>query len=327
MSGACSLDAGSELQTKRHGATLIELLSVLAIVGVLLCLLLPALQHGRESSRRTACSNNARQLAIGIQMHVSASGWYPTGGWGSDWAGMPMGSGKDQPGGWIYNTLPYIEQAALHSLGDGLVPGSADQLAANATRISTPIKLLNCPSRRPSRPITNRRAVHLCAELPRVARGDYAINGGSIRVVYGSGPQTLDAARAYRWPNGSTVTGISFVRSQTRPAEVTDGLSETLLIGEKHLYFRHYFTGQDMGDNENLYTGDDLDIVRFTGRPFERQYAPRSDTATAIEEGRVFGSAHPSGVVIAYCDGAVHVASYDINQDIFSGLGNIRDGR
>ena len=101
-----------------HGFTLVELLVVITIIGILIALLLPAVQSAREAARRTQCSNNLKQLALACLVHESTHGFFPTGGWGWHWVGDPdMGFDLKQPGGWIYNILPYIEQGALHDLG------------------------------------------------------------------------------------------------------------------------------------------------------------------------------------------------------------------
>ena len=97
------------------GFTLVELLVVITIIGILVGLLMPAIQAARESARQTQCSNNLKQLGIGASLHVDKTGYFPSGGWGNDWGGDPTrGFGKKQPGGWIYNLFPFIEQQALH---------------------------------------------------------------------------------------------------------------------------------------------------------------------------------------------------------------------
>jgi prepilin-type N-terminal cleavage/methylation domain-containing protein len=105
----------------RSGFTLVEVLVVIAIVGVLVAILLPAVQMARESARRSSCANNLKQLGVAVLLHEHSHGTLPTGGWGPDWVGDPRaGFGPKQPGGWIYNILPYLEQQNLHDLGKGL---------------------------------------------------------------------------------------------------------------------------------------------------------------------------------------------------------------
>src|SRR5215471_7323354 len=100
-----------------RGITLIELIVSLAIIGILLALLLPAVQAIRETARNLYCQSSLRQLSVAGDQHVSLFGRYPTGGWGKNWRGMAeRGAGVDQPGGWIFNVLPYIEQASIHDL-------------------------------------------------------------------------------------------------------------------------------------------------------------------------------------------------------------------
>src|SRR5271165_3556364 len=99
---------------ERSGFTLVELLVVIAIIGILIALLLPAVQAARESGRRVQCSNNLKQLGLGVLQHVDTCGRFPSDGWGWGWVGDPdHGNRMGQPGGWIYNTLPFIEQQAL----------------------------------------------------------------------------------------------------------------------------------------------------------------------------------------------------------------------
>ena len=108
-------------QTSSRGAfgfTLVELLVVITIIGILIALLLPAVQAAREAARRVQCTNNVKQLAIGLLAHEEHFKFFPSGGWSWEWSGDPdRGTGRDQPGNWIYAILPYIEQQPLHDLG------------------------------------------------------------------------------------------------------------------------------------------------------------------------------------------------------------------
>src|SRR4051794_14908229 len=92
----------------RQGVTILELVTVIAIISLLVSLMLPAVQHAREASHRVACSNQLRQIGLSVQLHENANRHLPTNGWGFQWTGYSdAGFGENQPGGWIYCTLPY----------------------------------------------------------------------------------------------------------------------------------------------------------------------------------------------------------------------------
>ncbi len=127
----------------RRAFTLVELLVVIAIIGILVALLLPAVQAAREAARRSQCVNNLKQMSLGWLNHVDANRFMPTGGWGWSWTGDPdRGFGLSQPGGWTYNILPFIEETNLHDLGKG-APQAAKNTAA-AVRISTGLPIFYC---------------------------------------------------------------------------------------------------------------------------------------------------------------------------------------
>ena len=131
-----------------RGFTVVELLMVIVIIGILISLLLPAVQMAREAARRGQCTNNLKQLATGCLNHESAIKTFPTNGWAFAFLGHPdRGVGISQPGGWIYNILPYIEQDSLYRGQAGLTGGSLQTAAA--TLMQTPVPPLYCPSRRP----------------------------------------------------------------------------------------------------------------------------------------------------------------------------------
>lgn len=177
---------------KRHsGFTLVELLVVIAIIGVLVALLLPAVQAAREAARRAQCQNNLKQMGLGALNHESNYGFLPTGGWSFDWGPDPdRGFGKKQPGGWMYNLLPFIEQQNLRDLGKGSSFGSAQRQAALKQMMQTWVDAYRCPSRGINQlSLTTWQAtIKNLGTWPREVgrsegffRGDYAANSGTTQ--------------------------------------------------------------------------------------------------------------------------------------------------
>jgi type II secretory pathway pseudopilin PulG len=326
-------DAGQRLprgtgrfSRRRTAVSLVETLIVLAIVTLLLQLALPAIQNAREAARRVQCLDHVRQLAAAAQVHLAAQGHFPAGGWSWQWVGDPArGAGPSQPGSWIYNSLPYLEQNAVHSL-------SADEVASRS------LALLHCPSRREALPYPNTRRdpVHN-AKIPAAhARSDYAANGGDLFTNLGRGPQSYAEADdpTFAWAEAPTrATGIFFCRSVVRAAEVVDGLSQTYLYGEKYLSSANYAHGNDDGDDGTMYQGDDMDIVRWTSPRISDAYKgfvdrpnlPRPDEA-GFATAYAFGSAHPYGWHAARCDGSARLVDYGLDAEVHRRLGNRRDG-
>ncbi|MEZ6121624.1 MAG: DUF1559 domain-containing protein [Planctomycetaceae bacterium] len=311
----------------RSGFTVVELLVTITIITILLALLMPAVQTTRESARRVQCSNNLRQLSLAAIRHEETFGWYPTGGWSRRWAGLPdRGAGIHQPGGWVYNVLPFLEQHSLHQLG-GSDDTSTTQVMENSQRLTITLSLLNCPTRRGQDLYPNFRGYFHTALVDQVARNDYAFNGGHLYTAYGNGPDSLADEETWAWPDFSTSSGLSFQRSKIRQRDVTDGTSNTYLIAEKHLRRDHYVDGMDLGDNECMYSGDDRDLTRYTGTEFDTTFRPLPDSKASPQEGLVFGSAHDQGFQAALSDGSVRFVQYDISQQIHSRLGNRHDGK
>src|SRR5215471_9691890 len=104
----------------RLAFTLIELLVVIAIIAILIALLVPAVQKVREAATRTQCQNNLKQIGLALHNNADINKAFPSGGWGWNWVGVPdRGTGPEQPGGWLYNILPFIEGGNLRKLGQG----------------------------------------------------------------------------------------------------------------------------------------------------------------------------------------------------------------
>ncbi len=333
-----------------HGFTLVELLVVIAIIGILVALLLPAIQAAREAARRSQCSSQLKQLALGSLNHHDVTGHFQTGGWGWFWVGDPdRGYGAEQPGGWIYNTLTYIEEGALHDRGADGDPDKigVTQLLAGQEVVTSPITIINCPSRRAvaTYPMsTNSRGNKGLknAKTPDVAgRSDYAMCSGNAYNEYpdpyGVGPDDYAQARDpnFQWVNLASadfklyMNGISYQRSTVRIRQITDGTSQTYLIGEKYIPVASYVDGEWVGDNETWCTGFNNDNYRTTGRRVGSEIAellPARDTEPDTNGGQRFGSAHSGVWQAAFCDGSVHAMSYDIDWMVHRDLGNRQDG-
>ena len=305
----------------RRGFTLVELLVAIAIIGVLVALLLPALQAAREAARVSQCKGHLRQIGLAVSNHLGVQRHFPSGGWGYAWTGDPdRGFAKEQPGGWIYSILPYIEQTSLHNLGAGQT--DAQKRVTAALRMETPLPLFNCPSRRPARqyPVTTFRYRGFMANAvdPRfVTRGDYAINVGSEgdNSIYGGGPPSLEEAiTSYPWPSLQVFNGVSFLRSEVTAAHVSDGLSNTMLAGEKYLNADMYESGNDPSDGGHMYAGFAPDAYRLAGKTF----AILPDKPGSSND-KVFGSPHLACHFV-YCDGAVNALEFHVDRQVLEQL-------
>jgi prepilin-type N-terminal cleavage/methylation domain-containing protein len=321
------------LSSVRHGFTLVELLVVIAIIGVLVALLLPAVQSARESARRTKCMNQLKQLGLAAQNHHDAAKHFPTGGWGWFWVGdADRGHGVNQPGGWIYNLLPYVEQPALHArASDGSFDTmNADQKNGAKFIVTNPVEIITCTSRRfgglYNKPYDGTfiafNATRNKANDNFAGRSDYAINCGDNNFnEMGPGPSTLKAAEKYNWGDFVRLTGISFRRSTISIAHIKDGTSNTYLIGEKFLYPKHYESGLLGWENETWCTGFNNDNFR-TGH-----VGPRHDSDKASSGDHLrFGSVHPTVWLMSFCDGSTHAMNYDIDPGTHKNMSNRKDG-
>jgi len=323
---------------KRPGFTLVELLVVITIIGILIALLLPAVQSAREAARQTQCRNNLKQLGLAMLQHHEKYGHFATGGWGWGWVGDPdRGYGANQPGGWIYNILPFIEQDSLRQLGMGAEESAKRQAAREVLGI--PIALLHCPTRRRAvaYPVSPGRCNPRNCETPtQCGRSDYAacagsgiphgnsIHAGPSSLAEGDDPSYVSPTPPSppTWPTVyKTADGVCFLRSEIRIAHIRDGTSQTYMIGEKYIDPDHWFTGTSAADDQGWSIGYDIDTVRFTA-----SYFPPQPDRPGVYLTRNFGSAHVSGLNFTFCDGSVRPIGYTIDPTVHEHLGMRSDG-
>jgi prepilin-type N-terminal cleavage/methylation domain-containing protein/prepilin-type processing-associated H-X9-DG protein len=258
------------------GFTLVELLVVIAIIGILIALLLPAIQAAREAGRRAQCKNHLRQIALSCLNYESSQKQFPSNGWSWVWMGDPdKGVGGAQPGGWIYQTTQYLEEDAVFNIGAGMpVAQKAEELKK---QMGASIAVYNCPSRRRAVPLTARtpdgkyveiddggtEKIPMNSALPDVlAKTDYAVNAGSGFIpgtsppnpIPNAGPPLATDCKNGPYPNCATVSGdlaaidgnfngISTRYVGAKLRQITDGTSKTALVGEKSLPPRFYESG------------------------------------------------------------------------------------
>jgi prepilin-type N-terminal cleavage/methylation domain-containing protein/prepilin-type processing-associated H-X9-DG protein len=282
------------LRTGCHGFTLVELLAVIAIMGILVALLLPAVQSARESARRASCENNLRQIGLAFQNHASRSGGFPTGGWDFGtppiYAGGKPAQGAEQAAGWPFQILPFIEGETTWS---GAAGSSDEQLSLAA--VGTPHVLYFCPTRRSPQTVTYSDPFYLGGLLVTHALCDYAA----------SNLERTGAVRQY-WP--------------VRLSEITDGTSKTLLVGDKRMNVAALGQWQE-DDNEGYTAGWDEDTMRTTDQ------TPAADhVGDQLSGEQLFGSSHSGIANFVFADGSVHEISFEVDQNVFECLGNKSDG-
>ena len=306
----------------RRGSSLLELLVVVGVIGLLVSLTLPAVQAARESARKTQCANNLKQIALAWHNHESARRRFPSNGWGYEWVGQAeRGTGADQPGGWAFNVLDYLEQGPLRASSAG--EGSAADARRTAMQ-TQPVAVFRCPSR-PTPALTPFTREHVARNadfVDRSAKTDYACCEGDVITHSLGGPAGTDPADVARYPHwrpADLATGVCFQRSAVRFADLRDGASQTYLVGEKYVSLPGYDTPDaDLGHDQSLYVGVDLDVNRWTIDP------PLPDGPE--DASRRFGSAHRDGVRMALADGSVRAVGWFVDADVHRRLGNRGDG-
>ena len=285
---------------KRPAFTLIELLVVIAIIALLLGLLLPAVQRVREAAARIQCDNNLKQIGIGLHNFHFTHDSFPTNGgpapgqanliwtdWGSGRAywglANPMASPAEQTGSWAFSLLPFVEQDNIFKAGDQ----------------GAPVRLYVCPSRGrvPSQPVPPSDPV-----FARLTYGNGGLNPWSTTDYAGNGLLLVN-----RWPAG----GVPREGEPRRMRNVTDGLSNTILVGEKAMDRRSFNTGGWYW-NEPIFSGGSGGTDRWG-----TEIIP-DGVGTSFEFN--WGSSHIGSAMFLFGDGSVRPLRFDLDRNIMEAL-------
>ncbi len=301
-----------------RGFTLVELLVVIAIIGVLVALLLPAIQAAREAARRTECQNHLKQIGLALQSYHDTQKSFPSGRDKSDQYGVS----------WAFRLLPQMEETAIYSAFDK--QARVDD-PPNDKAMRTPIETFACPSRRKAAADRNfdnddqPPVVTAAASL-----GDYAANAGHV-VETGMNNKTPDDSFTAD-PVDTTVAGPIYSGSRINARRVTDGLSSTIAVGERHIppvdeKVQEAKQQWKQGDTAFLAGDNRYSILRQSG---DNTDGNKTDDglATGPEDpsNRKFGGPHPGVTMFAFLDGHVDAIANDVDQTRLMALCTIAGG-
>jgi prepilin-type N-terminal cleavage/methylation domain-containing protein len=306
----------SSIRIRRRGFTLVELLVVIAIIGVLVALLLPAVQSAREAARRSQCENNLKQIGLGVHNHHDVRGFLiSTNISEPPIPPAPATAVVVEPDGyasWGVLLLPYIEQQPLYSLWDIQKQCSRQTAAAYQQQLKTYI----CPSR--LKPVLSTGDF----KTPGGGLCDYSPNYGTIPGVNNNnadGPIISSDETIGQDSSGNWLV-LSW-KGRTRMASITDGTSNTLLMGEKHIR-PNSLRGKN--EDRSVFGGQNNSNRRVAGIQQNntanvRPLRPANDQNGALAN-QSFGGPHPSVCVFAFCDGSVRKLNLTIDIQTLTSL-------
>lgn len=314
---------------RKPGFTLVELLVVIAIIGVMVGLLLPAVQAARESARRMQCSNNLKQLGLAAHNFHDTYGRIVNGGrdgYLTDAVTACCNSLSLEGWNWTFHLLPYLEQQNVYDMGDIDDPVGTQDIVSQQG-----IPGYYCPTRRSPTGYGGGKA----------HRSDYAGNAGSRREAGMRAAGTLGERGVIR--------NHGIEKAELTIERIRDGSSNTIMFAEKALHERSH--GTEGGDNERWNnSGWDEDNVRFGSflrtdgtvvglPPIPDNLAPNNDTGSwkfgddklsfggyFTQWHPYFGSSHSGGMNACLADGSVRFIPFTVDQRVFHCLSLADDG-
>ncbi len=296
----------------RRGFTLIELLVVIAIIAMLIALLVPAVQKVRESAARSQCQNNLKQMGLAIHAYHDAN------------KNLPPSRCGPQHATWFVLILPYLEQQALYSQWD-LTKTYYQQTPAVQNAF---VSLYVCPSRRTT-PMPSTQFEVSSTGIPDTqehpgTQGDYACNGGQFFNAIVDHPQ-CQGAMCYANSQTSGTGQLLASQSQTGLNSVTDGTSNTFLVGEKHSAVSMWGQSGSTWGEGAIWNGDfPRNFSRIAGQTKWNLGQGPDDLAGPFH--CKFGSWHPGVCQFLFADGRVTALANDLDMDTLQKLACRNDG-
>lgn len=303
---------------RKHGFTLVELLVVITIIGILIALLLPAVQAAREAARRMQCSNNLKQVGLAMHLYHEANKTLPVGAYSMAW------------GTWLVATLPYVEQQALYAKygSVGKYDNASSYYIADLPVVTQHIPAYQCASDMPSR---------ISVKLFNITKHNYAVNYGTTGFST-NGQVTQDALASldsgsvrYNGAPFSMAGGPGVAAKAYRFADISDGLSNTLMLSEviqgidsTNADLRGFaWWGGASGFSAYLSPNSSQSDILQSAASCSNDgvnppcYGPATASRPMMMAAR---SHHPSGVNAALCDGSVRFISDNVRIDIWRTL-------
>jgi len=331
-----------KIQTNRSGFTLVELLVVIAIIGILVGLLLPAVQQIREAARRASCQNNMKQLSLAAMNYESARKKFPP---GYTQEQLPFnGSNRFQGFSVFYFILPFVEYNNLYMVMDSKIALANVDSTAKGGRASTAIPTYQCPSDVfTTEPV---QYPETGTALEYYGPTSYKANGGS-RPIFATS-STNDGMFMATGP-AARKASTAPIGKEIKFSDVRDGTSNTILFGEAYHVDKNFdtFTAAGwtsgstiMGWSRWFPAGGDAGLANIMGGAFapinyripwarNDPGAPGSQSAWFIyqdQRNSSFGSGHPQGANLCYTDGSVRFAAQDMPQSTLSLFCQRNDG-
>ncbi len=319
-----SIEPGSPASgrlSRSRGFTLVELLVVIAIIGVLVALLLPAVQSAREAARRVQCTSQMKNLGLALHNHHDARGRLP---YGFNWLEAL----------WSAPLLPYVEERALY---DTLIwqeggPGNWNANGSpNEAACGTVVSVFRCPSMAVPLHVENQGIPGRVPASYRAWAGSNVWSDDVSTLARGGRLVPVDAAALEQHP----LNGMFYGESATRLGEVIDGTSKTIMLGESYTDPAYIKDGQAMdywlfgspqtggwrlGDNGGTEYSEGL------GSTAPRINSRLDPTLPGTIMEMAFGSYHPGGAVFGFADASVRFLPDDIDWPVYQGMGSRHGG-